>query len=62
MREHDEAAVYILEVILKRQRYGADVRDKIAAHIEKTHREIDRANARREAKLLLHRTKQPDKE
>ncbi len=56
MKQYEEAAAYILETIMKRQRYGADVRDKIAAHIEKTHREVDRANARREAKLLLHRT------
>ncbi len=62
MNAYEEAAVHILEVILKRQRYGGDVRDKIAAHIEKTHRAVDRAQVLREAKLLLHRTKQPDKE
>lgn len=56
MKEYEEAAAYILETIMKRQRYGADVRDRIAAHIAKTHREIDQAKIRKEAKLLLHRT------
>lgn len=56
LKEYEEAAAYILETIMKRQRYGADVRDRIAAHIAKTHREIDQAKIRKEAKLLLHRT------
>jgi hypothetical protein len=56
LKQYEEAAAYILETIMKRQRYGFDVRDKIAAHIAKTHREMDQARIRKEAKLLLHRT------
>lgn len=59
---HDDAARHILEVIMKRQRYGWDVMEKIAAHIEKTAADAERNRIRKEAKLLLHRTKQANKE
>lgn len=55
---YDEAAKHILESILKRQRYGFEVADKIAAHIERTVREVEQNRIKREAKLLLHRTKE----
>lgn len=59
---YDEAAKHILESILKRQRYGFEVADKIAAHIERTAREAEQNRIKREAKLLLHRTKEGYKE
>lgn len=62
MTEYEEAAQHILEVILKRRRYGSDAFDRIAAHIAKTHKEVDQNRIRKEAKLLLHRTKQTNKE
>jgi hypothetical protein len=62
LTEYEEAAQHILEVILKRRRYGSDALDRIAAHIAKTHKEVDQNRIRKEAKLLLHRTKQANKE
>lgn len=59
---YDEAAKHILETIMKRQRYGFEVAEKIAAHIERTVREVEQNRIKREAKLLLHRTKQGYKE
>lgn len=59
---YEEAAKHILESIMKRQRYGFEVADKIAAHIERTVREVEQNRIKREAKLLLHRTKQANKE
>lgn len=53
MNEYERAAVHILEVIMKRKRYGFEVRDMIAKHIEKTHKSVDRANILKEAKLLM---------
>ena len=53
LTEYEEAAQHILEVILKRHRYGSDAFDKIAAYIEKTHRDVDRSQVMREARLLV---------